>query len=427
MPNFVIQRDTMALWQKWQKDKAASSASYKWGDDIWGKKSSESVSWNDNYALDDFKQGMDAGPNIPSSKYRCPPHPPDYLAIRSEVNYKYLWMHSNENMYMGATATLDTPIHRKSFEVVPVYDNCGEGGWVRLRESDSQGFLRMIPPVNTTQGEISLKDDEWTIQIGSSDLSTTVTDQSYQFLIEEEGYLLNRGSNAFVNVFADNDYVARGHASGWREESKHRPAGREFGAQMHFQFVNASEVQEAINEEAGEIKEAEEEDQKYLQQIAQLPKSNEKRVISYGLYGTKDKYTVGAIRNVEMAKLYFPGWTVRFYVTSDVPKHILEKLRSLGAELMEIPSGKGYISGMFWRFLVAADTTVDRYIVRDVDSRPNARDRLAVEEWINSGQRVHILRDHVNHCIPMNGGMWGGGSFHLNTFSFTQVANNSIY
>lgn len=34
--------------------------------------------------------------------------------------------------------------------------------------------------------------------------------------------------------------------------------------------------------------------------------------------------------------------------------------------------------------------------------------RLAVEEWIRSGYAVHIQRDHVNHCIVMNGGMWGG-------------------
>jgi hypothetical protein len=30
-----------------------------------------------------------------------------------------------------------------------------------------------------------------------------------------------------------------------------------------------------------------------------------------------------------------------------------------------------------------------------------------VEAWIESKLPVHILRDHVNHCIPMNGGMWG--------------------
>jgi len=62
---------------------------------------------------------------------------------------------------------------------------------------------------------------------------------------------------------------------------------------------------------------------------------------------------------------------------------------------------------MFWRFLVADDPTVDRYIVRDADSRLNLREKMAIEEWIESGKGVHILRDHPNHNYVMNGGMWG--------------------
>jgi hypothetical protein len=42
-------------------------------------------------------------------------------------------------------------------------------------------------------------------------------------------------------------------------------------------------------------------------QIHALPPSNEKRVISYGLYGKNPKYTRGAIRNAELVDSYFPG------------------------------------------------------------------------------------------------------------------------
>ena len=63
---------------------------------------------------------------------------------------------------------------------------------------------------------------------------------------------------------------------------------------------------------------------------------------------------------------------------------------------------------MFWRFLVAGDPAVDRFIVRDSDSRLNPRERLAVEEWIASGKAIHSIRDHPNHDRPLNGGMWGG-------------------
>ena len=57
----------------------------------------------------------------------------------------------------------------------------------------------------------------------------------------------------------------------------------------------------------------------YIEQIRRLPTSKEKRVVSYGLYGSNPKYTTGAIRNAELVKIYFPGWVARFYVDDTVP------------------------------------------------------------------------------------------------------------
>jgi hypothetical protein len=144
---------------------------------------------------------------------------------------------------------------------------------------------------------------------------------------------------------------------------------------MHFNFLNASIVEDSLEKEAIEVKETEDEDKLYIAQIAAFPKSTEKRVISFGLYGAKEKYTTGAIHNAELVNSYFPGWVCRFYITSDVPEDVVLVLKTLGAEIEKVPPGMGYSSGMFWRFMVASDPSVDRYIVRDVDSRLNARDR----------------------------------------------------
>jgi hypothetical protein len=180
---------------------------------------------------------------------------------------------------------------------------------------------------------------------------------------------------AFVNVMPESEYAVRGHTGSW---DRKQAAGREYGAMMHFQFVNSSLVEEAIAKEAAEERQAKEEDEQYVKLIAGYPTSSEKRVISFGLYGSKPKYTTGAIHNMQLAGTYFPGWVCRFYVTSDVPQEILSQLKALGAEILDIPSGMGYTSGMFWRFMVAADSSVDRYIIRDSDSRLNSRDRLVV-------------------------------------------------
>lgn len=271
------------------------------------------------------------------------------------------------SMWMAAGATIDTPMHHKSFKMYPVEDNCAEG-WVMLKEGDSNGFIYMVPPNSTAEGLT----DEWVVKIGTPKLESARNSKIYHFLVENEGYLLNRRAMAFANVISNAEYAVRGHSGGW---NVHRPAGREYGAAMQFEYVNASIVEAAIAKEAVEEREALEQDQKYIMQIAGFPKSEEKRVISFGLYGTNPKYTTGAIRNVEAAKIYFPGWVCRFYVTSDVPSEVVVALKALGAEIEAIPPGKGYISGMFWRFLVAADPTVDRYIIRDSDSRMNARDR----------------------------------------------------
>ena len=131
--------------------------------------------------------------------------------------------------------------------------------------------------------------------------------------------------------------------------------------------------------------------------------------MSYGLYGANPKYITGAIRNAELVKVWFPGWVARFYVDDTVPKDKIATLQAKGAEIISMGSRiKGGIAGMFWRFLVADDATVDRWIVRDSDSRLNPRERFAVEEWIRSGKSVHTIRDHPNHERPLNGGLWGG-------------------
>ncbi|EFC38164.1 predicted protein [Naegleria gruberi] len=141
-----------------------------------------------------------------------------------------------------------------------------------------------------------------------------------------------------------------------------------------------------------------------------MPKEDQKFVVSYGLYGGDPKYTTGAIRNAELVRYIYPGWVCRFYHDNTVPKNVLTQLEELGAELINVANDgmSGGIGGMFWRFLVAGDETVDRYIVRDSDSRLNAREAAAVEEWIESGYPVHSMRDHLGHDAPMNGGMWGG-------------------
>lgn len=63
--------------------------------------------------------------------------------------------------------------------------------------------------------------------------------------------------------------------------------------------------------------------------------------------------------------------------------------------------------GMFWRFQAASDPACEAMISRDCDSRLGLREKAAVDEWLASDRRWHIMRDHPWHGSLMLGGMWG--------------------
>ena len=134
-----------------------------------------------------------------------------------------------------------------------------------------------------------------------------------------------------------------------------------------------------------------------------------KKIISYSLWGNTPMYTIGAIRNAEMAKQIYPDWICRFYIGDDVPEDIVRQLNDFdNTEVIMMTHKENDWQGMFWRFYaVDATDDVDYVIFRDTDSRLSTREREAVLEWMNSGKYFHIMRDHPYHTEAIMGGMWG--------------------
>ena len=127
------------------------------------------------------------------------------------------------------------------------------------------------------------------------------------------------------------------------------------------------------------------------------------KIIAFSLWGDDPKYTVGAIRNAEIAKDLFPDWHCHFYIGEDVPEDIRKSLLDLDALIIEM-GGSGW-NGMFWRFFAADGDNV--MISRDTDSRLGLREKAAIEAWLKSDKDFHIMRDHPYHATEILGGMWG--------------------
>jgi len=133
------------------------------------------------------------------------------------------------------------------------------------------------------------------------------------------------------------------------------------------------------------------------------------RVVSQSLYGNILRYTGGATANAKLTLKSYTEWNMYNYFDNSVPLSITQQLPQCRSVILVDMTGNPINNKMSWRFLVAAATDVERYVLRDIDSRLSLHDKAAVDEWIKSQKKFHIMRDHPSHShYIMSGGMWGG-------------------
>lgn len=137
-----------------------------------------------------------------------------------------------------------------------------------------------------------------------------------------------------------------------------------------------------------------------------------KKVISFSLWGNEDRYTIGAIKNAHLAQEFYPDFECWFYIHQDtVLPVVINELRSMTNVKIILRSGNlETLKPMLWRFESIDDLNVEINLSRDTDTRILLREKLAVDEWIQSGTLFHIMRDHPHHInpnTPIMGGMFG--------------------
>lgn len=133
------------------------------------------------------------------------------------------------------------------------------------------------------------------------------------------------------------------------------------------------------------------------------------KVISFSLWGDKPIYNIGAIKNVECAKEYYPDFECWFYVhLPSVPETtIIELQKHTNVKLIFKDGDLNTSKPRMWRFEAIDNDNVSVMLSRDTDTRILLREKLAVDEWINSDKLFHIMRDHPYHSYPIQGGMFG--------------------
>ena len=130
------------------------------------------------------------------------------------------------------------------------------------------------------------------------------------------------------------------------------------------------------------------------------------KLISFSLWGSNPKYTIGAIKNAELLEEIYPEWNCRFYCANCVPEEIITKLKKTSEVIRVNTDGSWKFTTE--RFKAIDEEGVEYVIFRDTDSRLNKREATAVSEWIKSGKTLHVMKDHPAHGgFPILAGMWG--------------------
>lgn len=138
------------------------------------------------------------------------------------------------------------------------------------------------------------------------------------------------------------------------------------------------------------------------------------KVLTFSLWGNQLKYTIGAIKNTDIAADIYPEFECWFYIHEEsVPKEIIEQLATRKNVKIIMKSGNlNTCKPMMWRFEAIDEPEVEIMMSRDTDTRIYLREREAYDEWILSGKSFHIMRDHPEHGSHILGGMFGTKKIH---------------
>jgi len=151
------------------------------------------------------------------------------------------------------------------------------------------------------------------------------------------------------------------------------------------------------------------------------------KIISFSLYGNLPIYTNGSIQNAKLIPtIYGNEWKIRFYI-KDVLDETVQKLKELNCEIIDM-NNSDIINGRMHRFLAITKDNI--VLIRDCDSIITYREKMMVDQFINSKKRLHIIRDHPNHKEHIMAGMFAFNQSKIDMnelISKSELKNNSNY
>ena len=135
----------------------------------------------------------------------------------------------------------------------------------------------------------------------------------------------------------------------------------------------------------------------------------DKKLVSFCLYGSLNKYLHGIIESVVSYKIYFIDWDIRVYVCSKLKDHkVCSILQGLNCELVFVEQKSTKTESnemMYHRFQPIFEDNIKYYLTRDADSRASEREYRLGQNFIKSGKTLHSILDQGCHHGLMGAGV----------------------
>ena len=176
----------------------------------------------------------------------------------------------------------------------------------------------------------------------------------------------------------------------------------------------------------------------------QTDKKDDTHGIGIALWKDDIDFVYGALRNVQLANVWFPKWKVRVYIPFNIPttgkelfvkQNVIEKIESLGANIKHVDLKETQIPAHLIGHLIIDDADVENFIIRDPRHRLGECDAYQMDRFIHSNNSIQFfeyknhLDDYMIHPEMLNGKRGGliDNLFRNSVRNFIQVNHMPLY
>ena len=135
-------------------------------------------------------------------------------------------------------------------------------------------------------------------------------------------------------------------------------------------------------------------------ELPKPPKMNN-LAICFSLWRDDIEFLFGAIRNIQLANLFFPHWTTYIFIpinmTTDkelhIRKNMIQKMKSLGALIVYIDTKtvEDFPINLI-SFLIADNENVTSFIIKDLRYRLSECDLIAMDAFFHSNKTLSLFQ-----------------------------------